>query len=149
MILLTFAAYRTVRFFGWDDWPPIKNTRARLIGEHWIPDIPNLIAHGERQPLVQSEEGGVTKIPGPDNFFIDGGEIELPGKQPSSEAVAVRPAYTRPLLAHFIHCPFCLSAWTCLVGFIAWELFPHAVTWMSVPVAASGAVGLISKNWDP
>ena len=128
-IILSMAAYRLVRFLGWDDWPPIYKARAWLIGERWVAD--------SAQPRISDQ-------PGP----YESEDLSLPGKQPPSEALGVRPAYDRPLLAHFMHCPFCLSWWVCLTGWICWLIWPHAVTWIAVPWAASGTVGLVAKNLD-
>lgn len=146
--VIGMATYRLVRLGGWDDWPPIYRLRAWIIGERWIPDLPSLIEYGERIPIEPSSEGGITKIPAPGNFFIDGGEISLPGKQPDTEVDAVRPAYDRPLLAHLFHCPFCLSFWISLLVYGAWLWQP---TWSLVvlfPFVLSGFAGLVAKNLD-
>jgi hypothetical protein len=54
----------------------------------------------------------------------------------------------RPKVDEFLHCPFCAGWWICVVGYVAWTVWPHAVEVLAVPWAASGVVGLISKNWD-
>lgn len=147
LLILILAAYRLTRLGGWDDFPLAAKIRAAVIGERWVPDIPTLVETGERLPLVPSESEGVVKIPGPGNFFIDGGEIPLPGKQPSSEADAVRPAYSRPTLAHLVHCPFCLGWWVSLATWLVWLAW-EPVLYGLVPLAISGAVGLLAKNLD-
>jgi hypothetical protein len=54
----------------------------------------------------------------------------------------------RPKLDEFLHCPFCTGWWVCVLGFLAWQWWPHAVEVLAVPWAASGVVGLISKVLD-
>jgi hypothetical protein len=56
--------------------------------------------------------------------------------------------YLRPLLAHFLACPFCQGFWVSVLTYIAWLQFPTQTLYVAVPFALSGAVGLISKNWD-
>lgn len=146
--ILALAAYRWTRLAGWDEFPLAARIRAWVIGEYWVADIPALIMEGERMPLEPSVEGDVVKIPGPGNFFIDGGDVPLPGKQPSSGADAVRPAYARPTLAHLVHCPFCIGAWISLATWGAWVAGQNWTLAASTPFAISGVVGLISKNWD-
>lgn len=75
-------------------------------------------------------------------------DISLPGKQPSSEVTDVRPAYSRPMLAHLVHCPFCIGWWISLSVYGAWLLWPHGSLYAFAPLALSGAVGLIAKNLD-
>jgi len=148
-IVLVLATYRLVRLAGWDDWPPIYRLRAWIIGETWIPDVPSLIETGERVPLEPSVEGDIVKIPGPGNFVIHGGEAPLPGKTPDSEAVSVRPGYSRPTLAHLVHCPFCLSWWVSLAAYLGWLAAPEPMMYAAAPFALSAAVGLVAKNLDP
>lgn len=57
--------------------------------------------------------------------------------------------YRRPLLAHFVHCPFCLGAWISLLVAASWWLWPHATLLVALPFALSSAVGLIAKQLDP
>jgi hypothetical protein len=57
--------------------------------------------------------------------------------------------YTRPILEHFITCPFCLGFWLSLAAFLAWRFEPTWTLYGLAPFALSGAVGLISKNLDP
>lgn len=73
---------------------------------------------------------------------------DLPGKTPDSEIDEVRPSYRRPLLAHFVACPWCIGAWISLGVYTAWLLAPHATLLVLVPFALSGVVGLIAKNLD-
>lgn len=117
--ILALAAYRLVRLIGWDDFPPIARARGWLIGEHWIPD-----------------EG------------VDG-EVGLPGKQPSSEVSRVRPAYGRPMHAHFVHCPFCLGFWVSVAVWAAWLGDGRATLIACTPFALGAVVGLVAKNLDP
>lgn len=57
--------------------------------------------------------------------------------------------FDRPLLAHFIHCPFCLGAHVATSVYLLWFWFPTETMYGAVPFALSAAVGLISKNLDP
>lgn len=57
--------------------------------------------------------------------------------------------YRRPLLAHFVHCPFCVGWWVALATYVAWVLEPRWTLYACVPLALSAAVGLIAKNLDP
>jgi hypothetical protein len=77
------------------------------------------------------------------------GELELPGKQPTSEAHGVRPAYDRPVVAHLVHCPFCLGWWISLALYAGWLAAPRGILYAMTPFALSGVVGLIAKNLDP
>jgi hypothetical protein len=54
----------------------------------------------------------------------------------------------RPKVDELLHCPYCVSWWLCVAGFLAWQWWPHAVEVLAVPWAASGIVGLISKVLD-
>lgn len=75
-------------------------------------------------------------------------EVDLPGKQPSSEAAGVRPAYRRPLFAHFVHCPFCIGFWISAAVYTAWVFAPTETLYAAAPFALSGTIGLIAKNLD-
>lgn len=133
--VLVLGAYRVTRFLGWDDWPPIARVRAWVIGERWVADLPD-------EPLAQ-----LVAMEESDRGLE--AHIELPGKTPSSEADAVRPAYDRPTLAHLVQCPFCLGAWVSLATWAAWNVTETWTLWSLAPFALSGAVGLIAKNLDP
>lgn len=58
-------------------------------------------------------------------------------------------AYQRPMLAHFLHCPFCQGWWVSLAVFVAWSLVPAWTLIALAPFALSAAVGLIARNLDP
>lgn len=136
-IILTLGAYRLLRLIGWDDFPPVLKVRSWLIGEHWVPlqDDPTFSMYAT-QNTVDAARAEAR------------GEPSLPGKQPDSEADHVRPAYRRPLLAHFIHCPFCVGFWISVAVYVAWLEFPTETLYALFAFALSGAIGLISKNWD-
>jgi hypothetical protein len=144
-LVLVFAAYRGTRLLGWDDWPPIYKLRAWAIGEHWIP-LASLV-EDRRFTDTSVPEGEVGHVVMQGHVEI-APDVSLPGKQPSSEAVGVRPAYSRPLLAHLVHCPFCLGWWVSLVAYVAWLALPTATLYLAAPFALSGAVGIIAKNLD-
>lgn len=117
--VLALGAYRLTRLGGWDDWPPIYKLRAWVIGERWYY-----------------------------SNAADSSAPELPGKQPNSEANAVRVGYDRPLLAHLVHCPFCLGWWVSAACWACWLPFPHFTVIALTPFALSGVVGVIAKNLD-
>ncbi len=134
-VILSLAVYRAVRFAGWDDWPPIYRVRAWVIGETWHPLVVGV-------PEYDVDDFGfVELVPATDT-------PSLPGKQPTSEVDEVRPAYSRPVLAHMVHCPFCMGAWISLATYLLWLLFPHAVVGLAVVPAFSAVAGLLAKNWD-
>jgi hypothetical protein len=130
-LVLALAAYRLTRLGGWDDFPPIYRVRAWLIGERWL--------------TPQQQIARVFEVP-PDLVGIE--PPEMPGKQPTSEVDDVRPAYDRPLLAHLVHCPFCLGWWVSLTVYLAWLWEPRWALYAAAPFALSGFVGLVSKNLD-
>lgn len=57
--------------------------------------------------------------------------------------------YRRPLLAHFLACAFCQGFWTSSAVYALWAALGHWTLYAFVPLALSGAVGLIAKNLDP
>ena len=57
--------------------------------------------------------------------------------------------YRRPLLEHFLTCPFCQGFWTSVIVYLAWRFAPVETLYACAPFALSAAVGLISKNLDP
>lgn len=56
--------------------------------------------------------------------------------------------YDRPLLAHFIACPFCQGFWVSVCVVAAWWVEPHYTLVACVPLAVSSLVGLTAKNLD-
>lgn len=76
-------------------------------------------------------------------------EISLPGKTPEPIGdLYLRPTYQRPLLAHLLHCPFCLGWWISLTITAGWYLAPRWTLYALLPFAISGAAGLLAKNLD-
>lgn len=130
-VLLVLASYRLTRLGGWDAWPPAARIRAWVIGERWLTP-PQQIA---RAYGVPPELAGIEPP-------------ALPGKQPESPVEGVRPAYDRPLLAHLVHCPFCLGWWVTLACWGGFELWPHGALVALSPFALAGAVGLVGKDLD-
>lgn len=59
-----------------------------------------------------------------------------------------KPSYRRPVVAELLHCPFCVGWWFSLLVYLAWIWQPRDVLYACAPLALSGAVGLIAKNWD-
>lgn len=57
--------------------------------------------------------------------------------------------YDRPLLEHFITCPFCLGFWLSLAAYLAWVFEPRWTLYFLAPWALAAAVGLIAKRLDP
>lgn len=87
--------------------------------------------------------------------WVEGEKPTLPGKTPDTDFENVRVAYQRPVLAHLIHCPFCLGWWVSLLTAVAWWTSGSPgghnlgwAGWVAFPLALSGAVGLLSKNLD-
>lgn len=56
--------------------------------------------------------------------------------------------YKRPMLEHFLTCPFCVGFWISLAVYVAWLSVPRPTLYAMTPLAISGAVGLIAKNLD-
>lgn len=57
--------------------------------------------------------------------------------------------YKRPLLAHFIACPYCLGFWISLLAYGLWLAYPRQMLYVAVPFAISGAVGIVGRMLDP
>lgn len=57
--------------------------------------------------------------------------------------------FKRPLLEHFLGCPFCQGFWVSCAVYVAWLDQPRWTLYGLAPFALSGAVGLIAKNLDP
>jgi hypothetical protein len=147
-LLLALGAYRLTRLGGWDEFPLAARIRAWAIGERWVPEpAPTWAGYIERQGIHLEIPEGLEKAEGTGR--VDPAELGLPGKQPSSEVANVRPAYDRPVLAHLVHCPFCLGWWVSLAAWLAWLQWPSGTLLALSPFALSAAVGLIAKNLDP
>lgn len=67
----------------------------------------------------------------------------------TSETTTWVTTYRRPLLAHFIHCAFCLGFWCSVVVYVAWLEVPTQTLYAAVPLALAAVVGLIAKQLDP
>lgn len=74
------------------------------------------------------------------------GEVRYVNSTESREEIF---RYGRPLLAHFLACPYCQGFWVSLVVYGAWILEPRWVLYALAPFALSGAVGLVARNGDP
>lgn len=57
--------------------------------------------------------------------------------------------HERPVLEHFLTCPFCVGFWISAAVYVAWLSAPRPTLYAVTPFAISGAVGLIAKNLDP
>lgn len=57
--------------------------------------------------------------------------------------------YRRPLLAHFISCPYCVGWWVALASYGSWLLWPRGTLYVLAPFALSAFVGLVARNLDP
>lgn len=58
-------------------------------------------------------------------------------------------AYRHPTLAHFLGCAYCLGFWVCLFAYGVWLAYPQQMLYASMPLALSGAVGVIARMLDP
>lgn len=58
-------------------------------------------------------------------------------------------SYRRPLLAHFLACPYCLGFWISLAVYGVWLLEPTGVLYGAAPFALAAAVGIIARQLDP
>lgn len=67
----------------------------------------------------------------------------------TSEQPYITVTYRRPLLAHFVHCAFCLGFWVSCLTYAAWLLWPRPTLYAAGAFALSAAVGLVAKNLDP
>ena len=57
--------------------------------------------------------------------------------------------FRRPLLEHFLHCPFCQGFWLSVIAYVAWVFAPTETVYFLAAWALSAAVGLIARNLDP
>jgi hypothetical protein len=131
-VVLGLAAYRLTRLAGWDEFPLALRIRAWIIGEAWH--------------LVEALPDGAEKVE--DSGRVDAAELGLPGKQPSTPVSELRPAYSRPTLAHLFRCPFCIGWWISLSLYVAWIFLPQETLYFAAPFAISGFVGIVAKNLD-
>ena len=60
-----------------------------------------------------------------------------------------RGTYTRPVLAKFLSCPWCVGFWLSIAVYFAWLYGGRWTLYVLAPWALSAAVGLIARNWDP
>lgn len=67
----------------------------------------------------------------------------------TDETPTVTWSWKRPLLAHFLACAFCQGFWTSSIVYGIWVAVGHWALYAFVPLAISGAVGLLAKNLDP
>lgn len=67
----------------------------------------------------------------------------------TDEKPTVTWTWKRPLLAHFLACAFCQGFWTSAAVYAVWVGVGHWSLYAFVPLAISGAVGLLAKNLDP
>lgn len=57
--------------------------------------------------------------------------------------------HRRPVLAHFLACPYCSGFWVCLLVYVLWLVVPTEVQYAAVPFALSGLVGITARMLDP
>lgn len=77
-----------------------------------------------------------------------GESVEVRSRPAGQDDVYVY-VYERPLLAHFVHCPFCVGFWISLATYLLWLFEPTGTLYGAAPFALSAAVGLLAKNLDP
>lgn len=72
---------------------------------------------------------------------------------PNAGFTTEQPAYVwshrRPLLAHFLACPFCQGFWVSVIVYVCWIEWPRQTLYGLAPFALSAVVGLVAKNLDP
>lgn len=120
-LLLVLATYRAVRIIGWDNAPLIVKIRDWVTGAE-------LATNGSTNARL-----GLT-----------------------NESVIATTTFRRPVLEHFLGCPFCQGFWTSCAAYAVWVAVGHPgsvgeTSWLwyaVVPLALSGAVGLVAKNLD-
>ncbi len=56
--------------------------------------------------------------------------------------------YRRPVLNHFLNCPFCFGFWLSLLVYVLWLFVPTEVLYGLAPFALSGAVGIVASKLD-
>jgi hypothetical protein len=56
--------------------------------------------------------------------------------------------HNRKALGEFVHCPWCLGFWVCLVLYVCWRIWPDATFTFATVAALSSAVGLVVHNGD-
>ena len=146
--VLALAAFRFTRLGGWDEFPLALKVRRWVIGEEWVPTVAPQVIYMPQDQIdeVAYVPAGAEKAD--ETGRVDAAELGFPGKQPTSEVANVQPSYRRPVLAHLVHCPFCLGFWVSVATYAAWLVWPTGSFYALAPFALSGAVGVISKNWD-
>lgn len=120
-LLMVLGTYRLVRIIGWDNAPLICKIR------NWITGA-ELATNGSANSRM-----GLTP-----------------------EDVISTVVHRRPTLEHFLGCPFCQGFYVSVLVYAGWVAIGHpgstgSSSWMwygLVPLALSGAVGLVSKNLD-
>lgn len=58
-------------------------------------------------------------------------------------------AWKRPLLAHFLACPYCQGFWIALAVYLGWVANARVTLYALAPFALSAAVGIIARRLDP
>lgn len=74
------------------------------------------------------------------------GEVRYTNSTASAEPIY---RYSKPLLAHFLHCPFCQGFWVCVAVYAAWLAEPKWTTVGLIVFALNAVVGLTARNLDP
>lgn len=67
----------------------------------------------------------------------------------STEAREPIVVYRRPVLAHFLHCPFCQGFWVCVAVYCCWLAVPKWTLVGLLVFALNAVVGLTARNLDP
>lgn len=58
-------------------------------------------------------------------------------------------AWGRPLLAHFLACPYCQGFWVSVAVYGSWLVSERVTLYALAPFALSAAVGIIARRLDP
>lgn len=85
--------------------------------------------------------------------WVVGAKLVRSGTQAQHAGLTSSPAemlwvYERPLLNHFLHCPFCQGFWVSVTTYVAWIETPTWTLYVLAAFALSAVVGLIAKNLD-
>lgn len=77
------------------------------------------------------------------------GSVNARASGVAGEQVQEVTRYRRPLLEHWLHCPFCVGFWICVALYVWWLYSPATCLYAMAPFSLNAACGLIARNLDP